>query len=213
MIAARPGEPRQGRRGRGRGPAGDRRGVPQGQPRHHRLLQPAEHPGRHRDAVRDRRHGQLPPRAAPAADRRPPLPRSMTDSPGDDRTTSCGLDSLYQFIVPLTFLAIWALTSLFNREAQPLPPEDRSAARTERPSAAGPDAVFARPAPDVDPAGPGSQGPAPAAGEPARRRHPDHRIGAPGLVRPAGSRGGPTSSKRGGKPRSAGLTPPHRWSR
>jgi hypothetical protein len=32
------------------------------------------------------------------------------------------LAQLYQFIVPLTFLAIWALTSLFNREAQPLPP-------------------------------------------------------------------------------------------
>jgi hypothetical protein len=32
------------------------------------------------------------------------------------------LDNLFQFIVPLTFLAIWALTSLFNREAQPLPP-------------------------------------------------------------------------------------------
>jgi hypothetical protein len=32
------------------------------------------------------------------------------------------LNSLLQFIVPLTFLAIWALTSLFNREAQPLPP-------------------------------------------------------------------------------------------
>jgi hypothetical protein len=32
------------------------------------------------------------------------------------------LDILYQFIVPLTFLAIWALTSIFNREAQPLPP-------------------------------------------------------------------------------------------
>ncbi len=32
------------------------------------------------------------------------------------------MNSLLQFIVPLTFLAIWALTSLFNREAQPLPP-------------------------------------------------------------------------------------------
>src|SRR5512142_3336320 len=31
------------------------------------------------------------------------------------------IDNLFQFIVPLTFLAIWALTSLFNREAQPLP--------------------------------------------------------------------------------------------
>ena len=29
---------------------------------------------------------------------------------------------LVQFIVPLTFLAIWALTSLLNRDAQPLPP-------------------------------------------------------------------------------------------
>ncbi|MBV8609400.1 MAG: hypothetical protein JO034_18335, partial [Singulisphaera sp.] len=32
------------------------------------------------------------------------------------------IDNLFQFIVPLTFLTIWALTSLFNREAQPLPP-------------------------------------------------------------------------------------------
>lgn len=32
------------------------------------------------------------------------------------------LENLVQYIVPLTFLAIWALTSLFNRDAQPLPP-------------------------------------------------------------------------------------------
>ncbi|MDR3618125.1 MAG: hypothetical protein P4L85_02155 [Paludisphaera borealis] len=32
------------------------------------------------------------------------------------------LEILFQFIVPLTFLAIWALTSLLNRETQPLPP-------------------------------------------------------------------------------------------
>jgi len=31
------------------------------------------------------------------------------------------ISNLFQFIVPLTFLAIWALTSLFNREAPPLP--------------------------------------------------------------------------------------------
>lgn len=31
------------------------------------------------------------------------------------------LEILFQFIVPLTFLAIWALTSLLNRDAQPLP--------------------------------------------------------------------------------------------
>jgi hypothetical protein len=29
---------------------------------------------------------------------------------------------LIQFVVPLTFLAIWALTTLLNRDAQPLPP-------------------------------------------------------------------------------------------
>ena len=40
-------------------------------------------------------------------------------------------DNIFQFIVPLTFLAIWALTSLFNREAQPLP------GRTGRPQPPG----------------------------------------------------------------------------
>lgn len=33
-------------------------------------------------------------------------------------------ENLVQYIVPLTFLAIWALTSLFNRDAQPLPPRN-----------------------------------------------------------------------------------------
>lgn len=32
------------------------------------------------------------------------------------------LENFLQFIVPMSILAIWALTSLFNREAQPLPP-------------------------------------------------------------------------------------------
>ncbi len=32
------------------------------------------------------------------------------------------LEFLLQFIIPLTFLAIWALTSLLNRDAQPMPP-------------------------------------------------------------------------------------------
>jgi hypothetical protein len=32
------------------------------------------------------------------------------------------IELLFQFVVPLTFLAIWALTSLLNREAEPLPP-------------------------------------------------------------------------------------------
>ncbi len=42
------------------------------------------------------------------------------------------LEILFQFIVPLTFLAIWALTSLLNRETQPLP------RRPSRPGAPGP---------------------------------------------------------------------------
>jgi hypothetical protein len=41
------------------------------------------------------------------------------------------LEILIQFIVPLTFLAIWALTSILNRDAQPLPP------RPGRPQGAG----------------------------------------------------------------------------
>lgn len=40
---------------------------------------------------------------------------------------------LVQFIVPLTFLAIWALTSILNRDAQPLPQRPR------RPGERGPD--------------------------------------------------------------------------
>src|SRR5437764_360870 len=43
--------------------------------------------------------------------------------------------NLLQFIVPLTFLAIWALTSLFNREAQPLPPR---MGRPQNPNGPGP---------------------------------------------------------------------------
>ena len=41
------------------------------------------------------------------------------------------IEQLYNFIVPLMFLAIWALTSLFSREAQQIPPR---AARPQGPS-------------------------------------------------------------------------------
>lgn len=50
---------------------------------------------------------------------------------------------LIQFIVPLTFLAIWALTSILNRDAQPLPP--RPGGRPGGPRGPGPG----------NPAGPG----------------------------------------------------------
>ena len=46
------------------------------------------------------------------------------------------IDNLFQFIVPLTFLAIWALTSLFNREAPPLP---QRMGRPQPPGGPGPD--------------------------------------------------------------------------
>jgi len=32
------------------------------------------------------------------------------------------IDNWFQLIIPLTFFAIWALTAIFNRDAQPLPP-------------------------------------------------------------------------------------------
>jgi hypothetical protein len=45
------------------------------------------------------------------------------------------LELLLQVIIPLTFLAIWALTSLLNRDAQPLPPRP-GAGRVPGPGAA-----------------------------------------------------------------------------
>ena len=55
-------------------------------------------------------------------------------------------ENIFQFIVPLTFFAIWALTSLFNREAQPLPP------RSGRP--VGPNEPRPRPTPPASPDAP-----------------------------------------------------------
>ena len=68
------------------------------------------------------------------------------------------IESLYPYIVPLTFLAIWALTALFNRDAQPLPPR---AARPPGPN--GPNPPF----------GPGS------ARGPGARPEPPPRVAAP----------------------------------
>ncbi len=63
---ARPGEPGQGRAGRGRDSHGHRRGLPHGQPGHHRLLPASQCPGRYRDAKRDRGHRGQRPRREPA---------------------------------------------------------------------------------------------------------------------------------------------------
>jgi len=41
------------------------------------------------------------------------------------------IENLIQFLVPMIFVSIWALTSLFNREVQSLPPR---AARPPRPN-------------------------------------------------------------------------------
>src|SRR5438067_2114846 len=81
------------------------------------------------------------------------------------------INNLIQFIVPLTFLAIWALTSLFNREAQPLPP------RTGR---------------VPNPLGPRPMGGPPAAPRPQEQRldllnrDPDARWANPTVRRPPG---------------------------
>lgn len=50
-------------------------------------------------------------------------PERQNDGTERSETTTVGNGvNLFQFIVPLAFLAIWALTFLINREAQPLPP-------------------------------------------------------------------------------------------
>ncbi len=57
-----------------------------------------------------------------------------------------GMDSLYQYIVPLAFAAIWALTSLFNRETQPLPPRPGRAPGPNGPRPSSPSSATVRPA-------------------------------------------------------------------
>jgi len=102
---------------------------------------------------------------------------------------------LIQFIVPLTFLAIWALTSILNRDGQPLP---------QRPQR------------------PGDPRPDPA--EEARRRREKARAAAgrpweeagaessPSRPRPdpqrPGSAAGPPGFNNGGRPRPAPPFPP-----
>src|SRR5438045_4143210 len=68
------------------------------------------------------------------------------------------IDTLIPFIVPLLFLAIWALTSILNRDAQPLPPRPGRAPGT----GVGPGAVRTGPG-----AGAGNRVAGPASPRPA----------------------------------------------
>jgi len=79
---------------------------------------------------------------------------------------------LIQFIVPLTFLAIWALTSLLNRDAQPLPP------RPGRPPGPGGVRPMNRAAGQNTPriAGPGGLGPRQAEAAVPRPERPGDRF-------------------------------------
>jgi hypothetical protein len=71
---------------------------------------------------------------------------------------------LIQFIVPLTFLAIWALTSILNRDAQPLPPRP---GRPPGPGGMRPPARMPGQGEPLKPGGgfPGRPAPSPLAGE------------------------------------------------
>lgn len=85
------------------------------------------------------------------------------------------IDNILQFIVPLTFLAIWALTSLFNREAQPLPPRSGRPPGPPGPRPAGapmpprPPVRRSEPSPNAPPT---RWQPANSSGRPVRPRQP-----------------------------------------
>jgi hypothetical protein len=129
---------------------------------------------------------------------------------------------LFQFIVPLTFLAIWALTSLLNREAQPLPPRT---GRPQGPPGPRPGPVNApRPLerrPELGARDPGARWsvpapqPRPAPGRPANRAddeiliiesEPRRSPAPPGPRPPAAS----SSQRRGNRARSNPAPAPKR---
>ena len=87
------------------------------------------------------------------------------------------LEILFQFVVPLMFLAIWALTSLLNRDTQPLP---------QRPTRPG-----ARPAPAPGQAN--GQGAGRAAVPPGASAPPDRGAARDATSRPSGERRPATS--------------------
>lgn len=145
---------------------------------------------------------------------------------------------LIQFIVPLTFLAIWALTSILNRDAQPLPP------RPGRPPGPGGMQPGGRLPGQTDPLRPGGMPGRPAAGErptawtglgapPSAPTPPRPRTsvgtleeaivyleneqatqasGRPALGQPGSAGGRPmrsTGSRRGGRTRTGVPSPTH----
>src|SRR5579875_2178350 len=101
---------------------------------------------------------------------------------------------LLQFIVPLTFLAIWALTSLLNRDAQPLPPRPGAGRGPGPGPARGTAGGGFSPSTQGDPTGPvrSSSPGRPASSPIADRAAPARWSSAPVQGRPApvGSRAG-----------------------
>jgi hypothetical protein len=107
-------------------------------------------------------------------------------------------DQLIRAIVPLTFLAIWALTSLFNRETKTFPP---------RPPGAPPQPLGPRPGEPTM-----RWSPPPPTLNPTPRRVPigdndivilqpdPSRAGRPGQARPSPQAGGPRRGALRGKP-------------
>ena len=127
------------------------------------------------------------------------------------------LDSLYQYMVPLAFIAIWAMTSIFNRETQPLPPRTSRPPGPNGPRPASPRSTDWRP--ESTPreslstrpsSGPGSP---PTAPRPGVRRDDDILIIEGEPRRGSAQTGGRVASspaRRGSKTRSAGLSAPGR---
>ncbi|MCA1686614.1 MAG: hypothetical protein LC745_11705, partial [Planctomycetia bacterium] len=121
------------------------------------------------------------------------------------------LNHLYQYIVPLAFIAIWALTSLFNRESQPLPPRTArppvpNGLRTPPTAAPGRAADWrvaanSRETLSTRPTGSGSIGPPARLGS---RQDDDILIIEAEPRRPAAGRGGAAPTRRTTKARPSG---------
>jgi hypothetical protein len=118
-------------------------------------------------------------------------------------------EQLIQILVPLMFLAIWALTSLFNRDAQPLPPR-AGAGREPGPddrSPGGPRFEGERPRERV--AGATTGGPSAAERRPGLRSPEEAVVVVDGEARRPSSPARPagTSARRSGRGRTASPTP------